>query len=193
MNERDLQYLNALRDYYAAHKVLPSYAKVGELVGLRSTSSVAALVDRLKDGGYLNSAPDRRLQPGPNFFERAIVDRVQAGQPAPANDLPIEGFNIDQYLIDQPSRTVLLEVKGESMIDKGLMPGDIVIVKKGAPAKPGDIVVAIVDNEYTVKTLAQDAQGFYLEAAHPSFKPIRQHEHLEVFGLVVGVIRKYGK
>lgn len=191
MNERDIQYLNVLRDYYATHRILPSYAKVGEMVGLRSTSSVAALVDRLKEGGYLDSAPDRRLQPGPQFFERAIADRVQAGQPTPANDLPIEGFNIDQYLIDQPSRTVLLEVKGESMTGKGLMPGDIVIVKKGAPAKPGDIVVAIVDNEYTAKTLAHDAQGFYLEAANPAFKPIRPHEHLEVFGLVVGSFRRF--
>lgn len=191
MNTRDTDYLAALRDYYATHRVLPSYAKVGQLVGLRSTSSVAALVDRLKAAGYLESAPDRRLQPGSKFFERAIVDRIQASEPAPSNDLPIDGFNIDHYLIDQPSRTVLLEVNGESMIDKGLLPGDVVIVKKGAPAKPGDIVVAIVDNAYTVKTLAHDAQGFYLEAANPAFKPIRPLEHLEVFGLVVGSFRKF--
>jgi repressor LexA len=191
MKNRDQEHLDKLRDYYAQHRVLPSFSVIARLVGLKTTSAVSAMVDRMKSVGLLESAPDRRLQPGPKFFEREVLDTIQAGQPQAANEPGIEGLNVDAFLIDNPSRTVLLTVKGDSMIDAGLMPGDTVIVKKGAPAKPGDIVVAIVDNEFTVKYLAQDKQGFFLKPGNKAYSPIRAKDHLEVFGLVVGSFRKY--
>ena len=192
MKNRDHEYLALLRDYYAEHRVLPSFGGVANLVGLKTTSAVAAFVKRMKEVGLLDSSPDRRLQPGKRFFERAVLDSVQAGQPQPANDCEPEGFNIDSHLIDTPSRTVLLTVRGDSMINAGLMQGDTVIVKKGAPSKVGDIVVARVDNDFTVKYLAYDKAGFYLKPGNPAYPPIRAHDHLEIFGLVVGSFRKYG-
>jgi repressor LexA len=191
MLNRDPEYLATLRDYYADHRVLPSYSAVAKLVGLKSTSAVAAMVHRMKGAGYLESGRDRRLQPGKRFFEREVLDSVQAGRPQAANDVQPQGFNIDEYLIDAPSRTMLLTIRGDSMIDAGLMPGDTVIVKKQAPAKLGDIVVAIVDNEFTVKYLASDKNGFFLKAGNKAYPPIRAKDHLEVFGLVVGSFRKY--
>lgn len=190
-NDRD--YLAKLQDYYAAHRVLPSFSGIGELVGMRSKGAVSAMVGRLRQVGCLDYAPGpgRRLQPGPRFFEREILDTIQAGQPQAANEPGIEGLNVDTYLIDNPSRTLLLTVKGDSMIEAGLMPGDTVIVKKGAPAKLGDIVVANVDNEFTVKYLAKDKRGFYLKPGNKAYSPIRAKDHLEVFGLVVGSFRKY--
>lgn len=191
MRNRDPEYLAVLQDYYAQHRVLPSYSAVAKLVGLKSTSAVAAMVERMKAAGYLESAPDRRLQPGDRFFEREVADSIRAGLPQAANDVPIQGLNIDMYLIDTPSRTVLLTVKGDSMLEAGLMPGDTVIVNKGAPARPGDIVVAIVDGEYTVKYLAEDKKSFYLKPGNKDYAVIRPKDHLEVFGLVVGSFRKY--
>jgi len=191
MKNRDQEHLDRLRDYYAQHRVLPSFSVIAKLLGLKTTSAVSAMVDRMKMAGMLESAPDRRLQPGSKFFEREILDTIQAGHPQPANEPGIEGLNIDAYLIENPSRTVLLTVKGDSMIDAGLMPGDTVIVKKGAPGKPGDIVVAIVDNEFTVKYLAQDRKGFYLKPDNKAYGPIHSKDHLEIFGLVVGSFRKY--
>ena len=191
MKNRDQEHLDKLRDYYAQHRVLPSFSVIARLVGLKTTSAVSAMVDRMKTAGLLESAPDRRLQPGPKFFEREILDTIQAGQPQAANEPGIEGLNVDAFLIDNPSRTVLLTVKGDSMIEAGLMPGDAVIVKKGAPAKPGDIVVAIVDNEFTVKYLAEDRQGFFLKPGNKAYSIIRAKDHLEIFGLVVGSFRKY--
>ena len=162
MKNRDQEHLDKLRDYYAEHRVLPSFSVIAKLVGLKTTSAVSVMVDRMKAAGYLQAAPDRRLQPGRLFFEREVLDSIQAGLPQPANDPGIEGLNIDSYLIENPSRSVLLTVKGDSMVEAGLMSGDTVIVKKGAPAKPGDIVVAIVDNEFTVKYLAEDKRAFFL-------------------------------
>lgn len=191
MKNRDPEHLDKLRDYYAQHRVLPSFSVIAKLVGLKTTSAVSAMVDRMKAAGLLESAPDRRLQPGPKFFERELLDTIQAGLPQAANEPGIEGLNVDAFLIDNPSRTVLLTVKGDSMIEAGLMPGDAVIVKKGAPAKPGDIVVAIVDNEFTVKYLAEDRQGFFLKPGNKAYSIIRAKDHLEIFGLVVGSFRKY--
>lgn len=191
MLNRDPEYLAKLRDYYAEHRVLPSYSAVAALLGLRSTSAVAAFVNRMKETGFLDSAPGGRLQPGHRFFERPVSDIQRHGIPHAVNDVPVEGLNVDAYLVDQPSRTVLLTVKEDSMIEAGLMPGDTVVVKRGAPAKPGDVVVAIVDNEFTVRYLAHDRRGFFLKPGNKSYTPIRPKDDLEIYGLVVGMFRKY--
>lgn len=189
---KDERYLDQLRDYYAQHRCLPSFTVVAHILGLRSTSSVAALVKRLKAAGYLDQGPDRRIKPGRRFFERTIVDTVRAGLPAAAVEAPAEVVTIDEQLIDVPSRTVMLTVKGDSMQEAGILPGDTVIVVKGAPAKPGDIVVAIVDNEFTVKYLDRDKKGaFFLRAGNVAYPPIKPKETLELFGVVVGSYRKY--
>ncbi|MFZ2541582.1 MAG: S24 family peptidase [Gallionella sp.] len=191
MQNRDSEYLGKLQDYYAQHRVLPSFTAVAKLVGLKSTSAVAAMVNRMKVAGLLDQGEDRRLQPGKRFFERDIADSVRAGLPQPANDSMDQIVSVDEHLIKSPSRTVLLTVKGDSMVDAGLMPGDTVIVEKSAPAKSGDIVVAIVDNEYTVKYLAHDKRGFYLQPGNKAYPPIRAKDSLEIYGLVVGAFRKY--
>ena len=87
---------------------------------------------------------------------------------------------------------MLLRVRGDSMKDAGLLEGDLVLVLKGAPAKAGDIVVAIVDNQFTVKYLAQDKRGgFFLRPGNVAYEPIRAKSDLELYGRVVGALRKY--
>jgi len=191
MKNRDQEHLDKLRDYYAEHRVLPSFSVIAKLLGLKTTSAVSVMVERMKAADCLGAAPDRRLQPGKRFFEREVLDTIQAGQPQPANDPGIEGLNVDSYLIANPSRTVLLTVKGDSMIEAGLFPGDIVIVKKDAPTSVGDIVVARVDNDFTVKYLARDKRGFYLKPGNKAYSIIRPKEELEMIGPVVGSFRKY--
>ncbi len=191
MQNRDDQHLAKLRDYYASHRVLPSFGGMAKLLGFKSSSAVAAMLNRLKPAGYFSSTPDGRLQPASRFFECPVVDSIQAGVPVPANDIPAEMRRIEERLIRVPSKTVQLVVKGESMIDAGLLPGDVVIVEKGAEAKAGDIVVAYLDSGYTVKYLAKDNAGFYLRAGNKEYRDIRPKESLELFGVVVGSFRKY--
>ena len=192
MQNRDEMHLAKLRDYYAKHRVLPSFGGMAKLLEFRSTSAVAAMLDRLKPAGYFSSTPDGRLQPESRFFECPLVDTIQAGAPVPGNDAPVEMRRIDERLIRVPSKTVQLVVKGESMIEAGLLPGDVVIVEKGADSKVGDIVVANVDSGYTVKYLAKDDGGFYLRAGNREYRDIRPKESLEIFGVVTGSFRQYG-
>ncbi len=77
------------------------------------------------------------------------------------------------------------------MIEAGVHPGDIAIVEKGAQAKDGDVVVAVVDGEFTLKFLGRDGQGVYLRPASTDYPIIRPQGQLEVFGVVVGLFRKY--
>lgn len=187
----DGQYLAKLQDYYARHRVLPSYAGIGALVGLRSKASVAGMVLRLKNEGFLESTPDRRLKPGARFFEREHAESVQAGAPAPAAESRAETRSIDDYLVTRPSRTLLITVKGDSMIDAGIHDGDRVVVEKRVAATPGDIVVAIVDNEFTVKRLAREKGRLVLKPENKAYPVIRPKEQAEIFGVVTGLVRKY--
>ena len=107
------------------------------------------------------------------------------------SSVPVESLTIDEFLVDAPSRTTMLTVKGDSMLEAGLQPGDYIIVDKGRAARIGDIVVAIVDNEFTLKYLAQDKRGTYLRAGNPAYAPIRPQGQLEIFGVVTGSFRKY--
>ena len=186
----DEAYLSALRTYYRQNKAFPSMARLRDVVGLSSTSSVFALVNRLSAAGFLERV-DGRVAPTSRFFARPLLGRVRAGLPQQSDQSPPEHLTLDDYLIDEPNRTSLHKVRGDSMHGRGLMDGDLVAVEHDSPAAPGDIVVAFVDGELTVKTLRRDNKGrFYLEAAHPDFPEIRPKPSLELLGVVVSLARR---
>jgi repressor LexA len=187
----DRSYLSLLQDYYARHRALPSYASIGQLLGLKSKSSVAAMVARLKLLGYLESTPDRRLAPTGRFFARPIAESpVQAGEPNPVDDGHADALTIDDYLIERPSQTVLIRVRGDSMQDAGILEGDLVVVEKTAAAKRGDVVVAIVDGQFTLKRLDVERDQFVLKPENKAYPVIRPEGTLEIFGVMVGLVRK---
>lgn len=187
----DRSYLAMLQDYYARHRALPSYASIGQLLGLKSKSSVAAMVARLKLQGYIESTPDRRLAPTGRFFGRPLaLSPVQAGEPNPVDDGQSDALTIDDYLIERPSQTVLIRVKGDSMQDAGILEGDLVVVEKTASAKRGDVVVAVVDGQFTLKRLDIERGQFVLKPENKAYPVIRPEGTLEVFGVMVGLVRK---
>ena len=148
------------------------------------------MIERLVDSGYLEMK-DRRLRPGARFFERPLMQsRVAAGLPAHAFDAPPDAVNIDAQLVRKPSRTFLLKVKGDSMIDAGLLPGDTLVVERTAAAREGDIVVALVEDAYTVKRLHREGRRFVLKPENKGY-PVLRPDNLEIVGIVVGSFRDY--
>ena len=191
---KDIDYLGKLQDYYATHKVMPSYQAIADLLGFKSKNAVAALVARLKLLGFIESAPDKRLKPGRRFFERVLAEStVQAGLPTAALNDNSDSLSIDEYLIENPSRTVLITVKGDSMMGAGICDGDKVVVDKALKPKHKDIVVAVVDDEYTIKRLYQLRGKTELQPENPNYQAITFNENseLQIWGVVVGVVRKY--
>ena len=152
---------------------------------------MAALVARLKLAGFVESTPDRRLAPTGRFFARPLADApVHAGLPDPIDDAPADALTLDDYLIERPSQTVLVRVKGDSMQDAGILDGDLAVVEKRTTARRGDIVVAIVDNQFTLKRLDLERGRFILRPENKAYSVIRPEGALEIFGVMVGLVRK---
>jgi repressor LexA len=191
-NARDGEYLAKLQDYYAEWKSIPSYAKLCEVFGIASKSWVKAILTRLNAAGFIERTPDGIWVPTHQFFARPLAESsVQAGMPVSVTATQGEYFVIDEMLIDTPSKTTLIPVRGDSMIEAGIHDGDIAVVEKRNLANIGDIVVAIVDNEFTLKTLDKERGKYILCPANPAYPTIRPQGTLEIFGVLIGLIRKY--
>ena len=186
----DQGHIGALQRYWKKNRAFPAMAKLCDVVGLSSSASVFALVGRLTDTGHLQRL-DGRIAPGPKFFARPLIGNVRAGIPQAASQEEPEVLTVDDYLIDEPDRTTLHRVRGDSMRDAGILEGDLVAVEHNTPTQAGDIVLAVVDGELTVKTLAVDGKKrFFLKPANPAFEAIHPTTSLEIMGVVVGVVRR---
>ncbi len=190
---RDNDYLGRLRDYYADARRIPSFQRIAELMGFASKTAAKKLLFRLEAAGFVERTPDDDAwMPGPRFFERPLAEvAVRAGAPDMIEGTQGNLFLIDQYLVRQPSRTVMVPVKGESMIDAGIHEGDLVVVERAKAAKAGDFVIAIVDDEFTLKELGLEKGKFILKPHNPAYPVIRPTGQLEVFGVVTGLVRRY--
>jgi len=189
MVNKDALYLARLQDYYARHRLLPSYAGIGSLIGISKRGAVK-FVDRMIFSGYLAKAPDGRVTPANMFFARPSVGSAPAGFASPAYELLGDAITIDEYLVEHPSSTVLVEVKGDSMVGAGINDGDMLVVEREPHPDMGKIVVAMVDGDFTIKYLQRDKSGYYLQPANSNYSNIRPQGTLEIYGVVVGQFRK---
>ncbi|MFA5371077.1 MAG: S24 family peptidase [Sideroxydans sp.] len=191
-HSRDVEYLAKLQDYYADWKSIPSYASLCEVFGIASKSWVKAILDRLGEAGFIERTPDGMWIPTSQFFARPLAEAsVPAGMPVTVSAAQGEYHVIDEMLIDTPSKTVLITVKGDSMSGAGIHDGDVAVVEKRDLAHVGDIVIAIVDSEFTLKTLDRERGRFILRPENPAYPVIRPQGSLEIFGVLVGLVRKY--
>ena len=190
---RDTDYLGRLRDYYQDARRIPSQQRICELMGFASKTAARKLLQRLEAAGFLERTPDDDAwMPSKRFFERPLAGTaVRAGVPDMIEAGAGEPFLVDDYLIRQPSRTVMVPVKGDSMIDAGIRDGDVAVVERGRAAAKGDFVIAIVDNEFTLKELGMERGRFILKPHNPAYPVIRPKGELEIFAVMVGLVRRY--
>lgn len=189
----DAAHLSRLRDHYARHGAIPSYAGIGEVVGFKAKNAAVKLGRRLTEAGYLKVAPGGKLAPTPRFFELPVVEgRVRAGAPeAVAEQFAAELVTLDAFLVEVPSKTVLVRVKGDSMRDAGILDGDLAVVERAETARSGQLVVAVTDNEFTLKELRYEGDLPVLVPHNPQFAIIRPTKTLQIFGIVRAIVRRY--
>jgi repressor LexA len=120
-----------------------------------------------------------------------VLGTIEAGFPSPAEEELADTISLDDYLIANPNATFLLRVSGDSMSGAGILPGDMVIVDRSLEPKSGDIVIAEVDGEWTLKTYQKQGTSVVLMPANPRYRPITPRRELKVAGVVTGVARKY--
>lgn len=189
------KHLDSLRTHWKANKSFPSMAKLADVLGLASSGGVFKVLGRLVDQGYLERV-DGRIAPTKKFFALPVLGTVRAGLPqAESQDAGEELVGVEDFLVRHPDRTVFCRAKGDSMRDAGILNNDMLVVERNTPTKEGDIVVAVVDNELTVKRLFSDVKhgGWQLQPANPEFTVIRATSSLEVLGVVVGVFRRFDR
>ena len=163
------------------------------ILGVRSKSVVHFWVNKLLAKGYLEKDARGYLRPARRSLALPMVGDIAAGFPSPAEEEIRDVISFDEYLIARPGSSFLLTVSGDSMIGAGIMEGDLVIVEKGREPRSGDIVIAEVDGEWTIKYFRKEGRSTIIEAADPKYKTIRPKSQLRIGGVVMAVIRKYHK
>jgi repressor LexA len=205
LTERQQEIWNYLVEYVDGHGYPPTVREIGERVGLASPSTVHAHLANLERAGLLRRDPTkpraleligrerREAEPAVEALDAVrlpLVGEIAAGGPLLADE------NIQDYLT-MPSSTkgdFLLRVKGDSMIEAGILDGDLVIVKTAQDARNGEIVVALAGqdesaDEATVKTFYRDDGRIRLQPENAALEPIYA-EHVQILGRVVGVFRE---
>ena len=177
--------------FYKDSGRMPSFSEIGEITGLQSKNAVSKLVARLVELKVLDKDEKGRLLPASLASPLRLLGTVEAGFPSPAEEELVDTLSLDELLIQNREATFLLKVSGDSMSGAGILPGDMVIVDKGQPPKSGDIVIAQVDGQWTMKYLRKRGSNVLLLPANPKYKPIKPENELTIAGVVTAVVRKY--
>lgn len=181
-----------LRLFLREERRLPTYREMLKLFGYGSTNAVFGLIRKLVDLGYLDRDREGKLAPtGRLSGSIKLLGLVQAGFPSPAEEELVDVLSLDEFLIRRPDATYMLTVSGDSMLDAGIHPGDIVLVEKGPAPKNGQIVIAQVDGEWTLKYYRKEKGQVRLDPANRKYKPIYPKQNLVIGGVVRAVVRKY--
>ena len=188
MNDKHREKLIA---FYKKHLRMPSYSELMKITGYKTKSAVHYFVQKLVDEGVVSKDKGGKLIPNKLYGELRVLGLVEAGFPSPAEEELVDTLSLDDYLVDNKEATYILKVKGDSMIDAGICEGDMVIVERTNNPRVGDIVVAEVDDEWTMKYLRKRGSTFYLEPANKNYKPIVPTSGMRVAAVVKGVVRKY--
>ena len=189
---RMIEKIRTLRQFWRQERRTPTYAEMLDLFGYKSKNAVFGLLKKLEELGYVSKDDNGRIAFLPKMTGTVrILGSIAAGFPAQEEQQEAEAITLDDYLVKNPDNTFMLTVRGDSMIDAGILPGDIVLVEKGPQPNLNDIVVARVDDEWTLKYFMRDAAGVRLDPANPKYKFIRPRHSLEIGGIVRAVIRKY--
>jgi repressor LexA len=180
-----------IADFFRIQRRMPTYSEMIELLGVKSKSVVDFWVKKLIAAGLLEKDSRGFLKPVRQGFGIPMIGEIQAGFPSPAEEELRDIISLDEYLINRPDSSFLLQVTGDSMIEEGIKDGDLVVVEKGREPRNGDIVIAEVDGKWTLKYFRREGADVILEAANPRYPLIRAKTELRVGGIVAAMIRKY--
>ncbi len=183
--------ISRIRAYYRENKIMPTYDEICILFGFKSKNAAFKLVNKLVEENFIEKMDKGRLKPGLHFLGLPLFNSVQAGPPTAEEEMLMDHVDLNDMLVKNPDKTVMINVRGDSMIDAGIHEGDKVIVEAEAPINLGDIVVAIVDGAYTVKHFDKTETGqIVLQPANANYSTIVPEEELKIFGKVTGVVRR---
>lgn len=199
ISEKQQEIINFIKDELNRKGYPPSVREICKAVGLRSTSTVHGHLSRLEKKGYIRRDPTKpraieilcsENRYGNDIVKLPIIGKVTAGTPILAIENIEEYYAIPTDMVKGfESESFILKVRGESMINAGILDGDYIIVRKQSYADNGDIVVALIDDEATVKRFYKENDHIRLQPENPTMEPLIL-QNIIILGKVIGVIRK---
>jgi repressor LexA len=201
LSAKQQEILEIIRQALMRDGQAPTVREIGKSTGLRSSCSVQKHLNQLETKGYIKRDPYKYrsielLMDGSPMTRRRTVTvpllgRVAAGTPIFATENIEESYPLPEALVPRDADCFMLKVKGDSMINAGIFDGDLVVVRKQETAQPGEIVVALIGDDATVKTFyTAGDNGIRLQPENPYMKPIITKE-ATIMGKVVLAMRQY--
>ncbi len=179
-----------IREFFRSHHRAPSFEEVRDLFSYRSKASAHFLVQQLIEKNFLHKDSKGRIL-WDQLMGVKVLGSVQAGVPSVEEEVHTDTLNLDELLVRDHGQTFLLKVSGDSMIDAGIHEGDFVLVERGREPKNHDIIIAQVDDEWTLKFYEKEGSRVRLVPANKKYAPIIPTTELKTGGVIVAVIRKY--
>ncbi len=200
LNERAREILSFIKRYRLEHGSAPTIREIGTQFEISSTNGVRYYLNLLEKAGYIRRTGgiSRGIGPSEETSETStgipVLGRVAAGEPI-TTELTYDGTLQVHEMFGKSDQLFALKVRGDSMVDAGIVEGDYVIVQRQETAQPGDLVVASVENEATVKYYKPRKGTVELVPANDNYQPIVMDGSVEfhIMGLVRGVIRTVGR
>ena len=171
----------------------PTVREIAQHFKFSSTGTVRDYLKALVNKGYIRIAANKSRAielVREALFAVPILGKVQAGLPTLAVE-EIEGYLHLDSLVFSDDSTFALRVRGDSMINAGIMPDDLVLVRKQSMAQAGETIVAMIEDEATVKNLGRRGADYYLEPANPNYPPILVDQNVSIIGKVISVVRRF--
>ena len=202
LTKRQADILKALKKFIANHGYPPTVREIGKMLNLNSPATTHFHLNKLEEKGYIkkNESKNRALELlVPNeYLEKddattniALLGQITAGNPIEAIETPNEYFPIPSNLLPAKKEVFALHVQGSSMINKGILNNDIVIIERNKTANNGDIVAAMTDeNEVTLKTFYKENDHFRLQPENDTMEPIIL-DSVTILGKAIGLYRKF--
>lgn len=203
LSDRQRQVLDYIKVMVAQRGYPPSVREIGEAIGLSSPSTVHSHLSTLVKAGYLRRDPTKpraievldaaapaRSSERSKTREVPLVGRIAAGSPILATEDIEDVYDLPASLVGR-GPVFMLRIKGDSMIEAGILDGDLVVIERSGDARDGEIIAALINGEEaTVKRLRRQAGEVVLEPANPALSPVRYRSGVEVIGRVVSVLRR---
>ncbi len=184
------QRLSQLKKFVYRHRRLPTYEQMCELFDVASKNAVFKIIQNFISDGWL-AKDGAQLITTPAFYSLPVLGSIRAGLPSMDDNQVMDQLIAGEFGLKKPDAYFVLKVSGDSMIGAGINDGDVVILDSQRSPRPGDIVAAYIDEEWTLKYYRPTRQGVTLEAANPKYPPLHPARSLKLGGVVVRVMRTY--
>jgi len=201
--KRQKQILDYISQYIQVNGHSPTLQEIANSMDLSSLATVHEHIQALEKKGVIKKYDgsvrgieilDRTFNTSLSAVELPLVGYIAAGEPIEANENPLATVTVSADIVSKTKRCFVLQVKGDSMIDMGIFDGDHVVIQQQNTARDGQIIVALIDNEFaTLKTLYHEKSGqIRLQPANTKMDPIFvEPKSLSIQGVVTGVIRRF--